>query len=67
MRRSAKQGEMIEGMAKDPTKYEATAIRRLLYDVLFPAMTRFGDDDLAKLASVRNNLFNRILWPNQNE
>ena len=30
-------------------------------------MTRFGEDDLAKLGTLRYNMFNRILWQSQNE
>ena len=62
-----KQGAVIEGMAKDPSKYEVTAFDDYFKTYYFPAMTRFGEDDLAKLGTLRYNMFNRILWQSQNE
>jgi hypothetical protein len=62
-----KQGAVIEGMSKDPSKYDETAFNDYFKSYYFPAMTRFGEDDLAKLGALRWNMFFRILWPTQNE
>jgi hypothetical protein len=65
----AKQGATVQGMAKDPAKYAAGVndFDDYFTTYYFPAMTRFGEDDLAKTGQLRYDLFNRWLWATQNE